>query len=103
MNKDLGLNKKEEYLSYIKILYEGVKLKSLPLTNSNILYRGAKISNKEINDIKNFIKEKKEGLPSSIVFSKSFFSFIKDKKKLKVLLIILLILIIQVYLMYYLY
>ena len=80
MNKDLGLNKKEEYLSYIKILYEGVKLKSLPLTNSNILYRGTKISNKEINDIKNFIKEKKEGLPSSIVFSKSFFSFTKDKK-----------------------
>ena len=29
INKDLGLNKKEKYLSFIKILYEGVKLKSL--------------------------------------------------------------------------
>ena len=80
INKDLGLNKKEEYLSYIKILYEGVKLKSLPFATNNILYRGSKISNKEVNDIKKFIKEKKEGLPSSIVFSRSFLSFTKDKK-----------------------
>ena len=79
INKDLGLNKKEEYLSFIKILYEGVKLKSLPLANNNILFRGSKISNKEINDIKGFIEDKKDGLPSSIVFSKSFLSFTKDK------------------------
>ena len=79
INKDLGLNKKEEYLSFIKILYEGVKLKSLPLANNNILFRGSKISNKEINDIEGFIEDKKDGLPSSIVFSKSFLSFTKDK------------------------
>ena len=28
INKDLGLNKKDKYLKYIKTLYEGVKLKS---------------------------------------------------------------------------
>ena len=79
INKDLGLNKKDKYLSFIKILYEGVKLKSLPLSNNNILYRGSKISNEEINKIKNHLNKKIEGLPSSIVFSKSFLSFSKDK------------------------
>ena len=43
VNRDLGLNKKDNYLSFIKILYEGVKLKLLPLSNNNILYIGAKI------------------------------------------------------------
>ena len=79
INKDLGLNNKDKYLSFIKILYEGVKLKSLPLSNNNILYRGSKISNEEINKIKNYLNNKIEGLPSSIVFSKSFLSFSKDK------------------------
>ena len=79
INKDLGLNKKEIYLPFIKTLYEGVKLKSLPLSNDKVLYRGSKISNVEINDIKNYIKKKIEGLPSSIVFSKSFLSFSKEK------------------------
>ena len=79
INKDLGLNKKDKYLSFIKILYEGVKLKSLPLSNNNILYRGSKISNEEINKIKNYLNKKIEGLPSSIVLSKSFLSFSKDK------------------------
>ena len=79
INKDLGLNKKDNYLPFIKILYEGVKLKSLPLSNSNLLYRGAKIANEEINKIKNYLNLKKEGLPGSIVFSKSFLSFSKEK------------------------
>ena len=79
INKDLGLNKSEKYLPYIKTLYEGVKLKSLPLANNNILYRGSKISNDEIIKIKEYINKKIKGLPSSIVFSKSFLSFTKDK------------------------
>ena len=79
INKDLGLNKKEIYLPFIKTLYEGVKFKSLPLSNDKVLYRGSKISNVEINDIKNYMKKKIEGLPSSIVFSKSFLSFSKEK------------------------
>ena len=58
INKDLSLNKVEKYLPYIKTLYEGVKLKSLPLANNNILYRGSKISNDEIKKIKDYIKKK---------------------------------------------
>ena len=80
INKDLGLNKKEKYLKYIKTLYEGVKLKSLPLASNNILYRGSKISKEEINIIKSYLKKKIKDLPSSIVFSRSFLSFSKDKK-----------------------
>ena len=81
VNNYLGLNKKDKYLTYIKTLYEGVKLKSLPLASDyNFLYRGSKISNDEINNIKNYINNKKEDLPGSIVFSKSFLSFSKEKK-----------------------
>ena len=78
LNRDLQLNKVDKYLPYIKTLYEGVKLKSLPLANDNILYRGSKISNDEITRIQYYINSKIQGLPSSIVFSKSFLSFSKD-------------------------
>ena len=79
INKNLGLNKKEKYLPFIKILYEGVKLKSLSLASDNILYRGSKISNKEVEKIKTYLNKKIDNLPGSIVFSKSFLSFSKDK------------------------
>ena len=52
INKELRSNEKDKYLLYIKILYEGVKLKSLPLASNKILYRGSKISNNEIIVIK---------------------------------------------------
>ena len=79
INKDLGLNKLEKYLPYIKILYEGVKLKSLPLASNNILYRGSKISNDEIEKLKDYKNKKLKGLPGSIAFSRSFLSFTKSK------------------------
>ena len=60
-------------------MYEGVKLKALPLVNNNILYRGSKISNDEIITIKNYMQKKIQNLPSSIVFSKVFLSFSKDR------------------------
>jgi len=80
INKDLGLNKKGKYLPYIKILYEGVKLKALPLDSNNILYRGSKISNEELKKIKSFLSNKTKNLPGAIVFSKTFLSFHKEKK-----------------------
>ena len=79
LNKDLGLNKIQDYLLFVKILYEGVKLKSLPLASNNILYRGSKISNEEITKIKDYMAKKIDNLPCSIVFSRSFLSFSKDK------------------------
>ena len=83
INKDLREKKINNYLSYIKVLYEGVKLKSLPLSKDKILYRGSILSNKEIEKIKNYLKNKIKDLPSSIIFSKSFLSFSKDKNMAK--------------------
>ena len=83
LNKDLRQDKKEKYLPYIKIFYEGVKLKSLPLSKDNLLYRGGIISNNEIDKIKMHLKNKIEGLPGLIVFSKSFLSFSKKIEKAK--------------------
>ena len=68
INKELRGNEKDKYLSYIKLLYEGVKLRSLPLASNNILYRGSKISNDEIIKIKEYLKNKIKCLPGDIVF-----------------------------------
>ena len=80
INKDLGLNKVKKYLPFIKALYEGVKLKSLSLASNDILYRGSKISNEEIKKIKSYLNKKMKDLPGTIVFSKSFLSFSKERK-----------------------
>ena len=77
INKHLRENKKDEYLSFIKILYEGIKTQSLSLGSNNILYRGARLKKGEIEIIKNYLNDKKEGLPGAIVFSKTFLSFSK--------------------------
>ena len=79
LNKELKLNKKEKHLPFIKALYEGVKSKSLPLSSDILLYLGTTISKEEINVIKNFLIKKVEGLPGSIVFSKCFLSFLKER------------------------
>ena len=79
LNKNLRLNKIDEHLSYIETLYDGVKLKSLPLATKNELYRCSTIHKDEINKIKTYMTKKIEGLPSAIVFCKSFLSFSKDR------------------------
>ena len=81
INEDLSDNKVGKYLPFIKTLYEGVKYQSLPLSTENVLYRGSKISNDEIISI---YENKKKGL--TIVFSKSFLSFSKQKEKAELFL-----------------
>ena len=51
------MNNKDNYLSYIKTFYEGVKLKSLPLANDKILYSQDK--KKDFLDIIKIIKKLK--------------------------------------------
>ena len=80
INKDLCLNETNKHLPFIKILYEGVKLKALPLASNNILFRGAKIANTELEMLNNYLNEKNENLPGAIAFSKSFLSFSKDRR-----------------------
>ncbi len=81
MNNDLRHDKKKIFLPFIKVLYKGLKLKSLSLTSEKELYRGSKISENEINKIKDYLKNKKPSLPAAIVFSKSFLSFSKNINK----------------------
>ena len=57
LNKDLRLNEKEKYMPYIQTLYEGIKLKALPLASDNELYRGSQISNNEIKNLKNYCEK----------------------------------------------
>ena len=68
-------------IEILKVLYEGVKLKSLPLSSDKVLYRGSKISNNEINKIQLYLKKKKPYLPGAIVFSRSFLSFSKERSR----------------------
>ena len=80
INNDLRENKTKGYLPYIKVLYEGVKLKSLNIASNIELYRGSKISFEEIDKIKGYLSKKIDNLPGAIVFSKAFLSFSKDRE-----------------------
>ena len=80
INYDLRNGAKQNNLSFIKILYEGLKLTVLELASNKELYRVSKISTKEIKNIKEILNNKESNLPGVIVFSKSFLSFSKDIK-----------------------
>ena len=69
INTALNANKINEYLPFIKVLYEGVKSKALTLSDDKILYRGTNLQIDEIEKIKKYLKEKN----IQIVFSKYFF------------------------------
>ena len=87
INMDLKQNNRYFYLTYIKLLYEGVNLKVPPLVPNCTLFRGTFLFMKEIEYMqklkkikeKNKGKAKKEDLPGNIIFSKSFLSFSKEK------------------------
>ena len=80
INKNLIENEKDKYIPYIEVLYEGVKLSSLLPTSDNFLFKGGKLLNIEIEKIKEYLKEKNEGLPGAILFSKTFLSFTKERE-----------------------
>ena len=73
INNELRSGKIEKNLPFIKTLYEGIKSKSLPLSNENVLYRASIISLDEIKKIEECFEKK--DLISLIVFSKTFLSF----------------------------
>ena len=79
INKDLEANKIEEHLPFIKILYEGIKLKSFSISHNTSLYCASKISANDLNIIKYNMKNKIKDLPSTVAYTKSFLSFTKDK------------------------
>jgi len=81
MNSELKKNNNNDtYLPYIKTLYKGVEMESLPLASNNyILYRGAFIEDKEIRKLQDYKQKKINNYLAAIVFSKVFLSFSKDE------------------------
>ena len=44
INRDLGVNKIDKYITMIKTLYEGVKLSALPMANNEILFKRLQVN-----------------------------------------------------------
>ena len=72
-------NKTKNILNFFKILYEGLKLRSLPLNTEELLYMGCLLPDESMQTIKENLNKKLKHLPSSIVFYKRFLVFNKDK------------------------
>lgn len=76
MNRDLRENKIYRYLSFIQVMYIAVNVNSFSFNPSDgILYRGTYFSEEEMENIRKYIKNKIEGLPTAIIYSRSFLSF----------------------------
>jgi len=80
MNNDLMKEKSKLYLPYIKLLYSGLKSNSIKVNISNDLYRGALISKKELGNLINLTKNRKNyNIPFALIYCKSFMSFSLEK------------------------
>ena len=77
--KNLSFNKSKGLLPFIKTLYEGIKLSGLPQVTENALYKCVNLQDELIKKIKANIKKKVKHLPSSIIFTKTFMTFYKDR------------------------
>ena len=67
-------------LSYVKLMYEGLKLNCFPFECAKILYRFSCMSKSEKNRLEEYLFKKKEGIPAAICFSKAFLSFSEDRE-----------------------
>ena len=77
LNRNLG----NDFDTYIKGLYNGLELQCINPVYDQTLFRGAKISNNEIEFIEEGLKKiKNENYPNLICYTKSFFSTNLDKK-----------------------
>jgi len=73
-------NKNNYYsITFIKSFYEGIKLGCFKSDFKDKLYRFSCITQKEINEINKYLKNKKQGIPAANLFSKTFLSFTEDK------------------------
>ena len=77
MNRDLKKLNKKNYLTYIQIMYEAIKIKSFPINNSKYLYRGAYFNPEEMKILQSFLSQKKEGLPGALFIIEVFIPFLK--------------------------
>lgn len=79
--KDLPHKRIKNYaLSFVKLLYEGLKLHCFSFECKKKLYRFSLMSKSEKKKLDEYLKKKKEGLPAAICFSKAFLSFSEDRQ-----------------------
>lgn len=75
VNMNLQQNKLLYYSPYISVLYEGIKLKSLPVKSHNILFGSTQISKDEFQFLLNKLNNKKENILTNKIVSKTFLLF----------------------------
>ena len=75
MQMNLQQNKLLYYMPYITVLYEGLKLKSLPVTSHKVLYRSSEISNDELQLLLNKFNNQNENILTNKIVSKQFLIF----------------------------
>ena len=86
MNKLLMKQYGKYYKTYIDVMYEGILNNSISISEDDYLYRGSKMSKKEIDDIMKKFEEWKQkqdkSFPSFLLYSRCFLSFSKDKDQI---------------------
>ena len=80
MNYTLIKKLNNDFDIYIRVLYQGLKIKAIKPLIDYDLYRGSIIKLKEINYIKESLKKKKKDITGCICYNKSFLSTSLDKK-----------------------
>ena len=80
MNNCLNSRKTREYSLFIKMMYEGVKIKALESPIKKYIYRGAHMEKTEINNIKECLNNKENNITTGILFCRAFLSFSCSKK-----------------------
>ena len=83
-----ALRKKENnYDTFVKAMYEGLYIDSLQEAKDDILYRGSRLSKKEVKNIINSFEEWKKindkNLPQFLLYSRTILSFSKNEEKIK--------------------
>ena len=80
--KIIQRNKVKNIMPFIKVLYEGLRLRSLPLYNDEEpLYIGCILPDLDMQTINENYNKKVKHLPSTIVYSKTFLTFTKDRTR----------------------
>ena len=86
INTELMQDKKENYITYINLLYHGVENNYIEFNLTDNLYRGAVMNTSEINNIKEYQNKNNNydydygyQLPFGLLYCKSFMSFSLDK------------------------
>ena len=93
MNDDLNKGITGKYTLFIKLMYEGLRLKVLESPIKKVLYRGAHMTKKEIKDIKECLNKKRTNSSKGILFCRAFLSF--SCKQLNLLFMINFLILIQ--------